>query len=159
MVQVRRGEVSDAESLLSVARRAISISASPWYTPEQLDNWSGAFSESSIRHAVEVSATFVAVADARVAGFSNLISSGDGRAELDLLFIDPDFAGQGLARSLVAAVESEAISRNHRVLWVDASIPAARVFEHLGYQVEHAYLKEFKGLVYENTWLSKRLSA
>ncbi len=157
-MQVRRGEVADAQSLLSVVQRAICISASPWYTPEQLSTWSSAFSESSIRHAVEASATFVAVADGRVAGLSNLISSVEGRAELDLLFVDPDFAGRGLARGLITAVEREALLLEARTLWVDASIPAARVFEHLGYKVEYAYLKQFRDLVYENTWLSKRLS-
>lgn len=156
-MEVRRGRTADAQNLLVVVERSIHVSASPWYAAEQLRAWSSAFSESSIRHVLEKTLTFVVVVNDRIAGFSNLISSNGGRAEVDLLFVDPDFAGQGVARELIDAVERQAMSLNLHEIWVDASIPAACVFEHLGYEVVGTYQKEFRGLFFENTWLRRHL--
>ncbi len=159
LVDIRRVEPTEAQTLAEIAHRAIRISASPWYSHEELEQWTNAFSEVSMRNAIENSAVFGAIASDRIAGFANLVTSANGRSELDLLFVDPDFAGRGVARTLIAAVEEEAASVGVGEIWVDASIPAKSVFERLGYQVQQTHLKEFGAQHYENTWLSKRLGA
>ena len=159
LVDIRRVEPTEAQTLAEIAHRAIRISASPWYSHEELEQWANAFSEGSMRNAIENSAVLGATASDRLAGFANLITSANGRSELDLLFVDPDFVSRGVARTLITAVEEEARSLGVCEIWVDASLPAAPVFEHPGYQVQQTYLKEFGAEHYENAWLSKRLGA
>jgi putative acetyltransferase len=74
--------------------------------------------------------------EGHLGGFANLIVTAAGRAELDLLYVDPDYARRGVARLAIDAVEAEARSRGIDRLWADASVLAAPVFEHLGYVVE-----------------------
>lgn len=110
-----------------------------------------------MHRAIKDSVVFVAEDSDRIQGFASLIKPPTARAELHLLYVDPDFAGRGTARVLIAAIEKEARLHDVSELWVDASIPAAFVFERLGYQVRERYSKRFGGLTYENTWLSRSI--
>jgi putative acetyltransferase len=156
-VELRRAEPTDAAAVLTLIDRSIRIGASRWYSPEQLDSWADGFSETSLLDRIERSVAFVAIEAGRLAGYGDLVVTDGGRFELDLLYIDPDFTGRGVARLLVAAVEDSARDRGADQLWVDASIPAAETFEHLGYRVQQTYLKEHAGSTYRNTWLTTRL--
>jgi len=156
-VEVRPAEPDDAVTLGVVAQRAIRISAAPWYPAEHLETWASAFSGDLVLRALERSAMLVATRNERAAGFASLLETSGDRAELSLLYVDPDFARQGVARELVGAVEEAARSRAVDEIWVDASLPALAVLEGLGYQLRQRYRKEFHGLLYDNAWLSKQL--
>jgi GNAT superfamily N-acetyltransferase len=93
----------------------------------------------------------------RVQGFASLVASSAARCELDLLYVDPHFTRRGVARALIDAIEEQARVNDVAELWVDASIPAAVVFERLGYQIQERYSKRLGEFTYENTWLSRRL--
>lgn len=156
-MRIRPGTPDDAEGIVAIARRSITISAATWYSPHQLQRWSSGFSTPSIVDAITTSEAFLVAEDNRLAGFANLISASEGRSELDLLYIDPDFSGRGVARTLIIAIEDEARARGISDIWVDASIPATRVLEGLDYVVEGVNRKHFGGVDFENVWLRKRL--
>ncbi len=156
-IEIRRAQPDDAEVLASVARRSIQISASLWYSQAHLDHWASAFSGESMLEAIEGSVVFVAEALDRVQGFASLLAPPTAHAKLELLYVDPHFAGRGVARALIAAVEEQARVNGLADLWVDASIPAAFIFERLNYRVRERYSKRLGEFTYENTWLSRRL--
>ena len=156
-MKIRRAQPDDAEVLALVARRSIQISASLWYSQEHLDQWASAFSGESVLGAIADSVVLVAEDADCVRGFASLVASPTARCDLNLLYVDPHFTRRGVARALIDAVEEQARVNDVSELWVDASIPAAIVFEHLGYQVRERYAKRLGELTYENTWLSRRL--
>ena len=156
-MKIRRAQPDDAEVLALVARRSIQISASLWYSQEHLDQWASAFSGESVLGAIADSVVLVAEDADCVRGFASLVASPTARCDLNLLYVDPHFTRRGVARALIDAVEEQARVNDVSELWVDASIPAAIVFEHLGYQVRERYAKRLGELTYENTWLSHSL--
>jgi len=137
--------------------RAILITAASSYTRAELEGWASSFTPDALLVAIESTTVFVATQGAAVAGFANLIDRADGRAELDLLYIDPDFVGRRVSSSLIAAVEDEARRRECSALTVDASLLADPVLQHLGYRVVERYAKSRHGETYLNTLLIKNL--
>jgi GNAT superfamily N-acetyltransferase len=156
-MRVRQGTAADAEVLAEVARRAITITAAPFYDQLQIDQWAGHFTEPVLTQMIATRTVFVVWSRQSPCGFASLLSVPAGHDEVGELFVDPDFSGQGVARLALDAVEREAKARNIGHLRVDASLLAAPVLEHLGYVVEERYDKHVGSVVYRNTWLTKSL--
>jgi putative acetyltransferase len=157
-MEVRRARVGDAAALAEVARRAITITGASVYDTDQLAHWSGSFTPARLEALIgSTSVHVVEVAPDVAAGFASLLVRADGGAEVDLLYVDPSYAGQGVARRAVEAVESDARARGVTTLRADASLLAAPVFEHLGYAVVEHYDKPRGTVTFRNTWLTKHL--
>ncbi|MGO9877581.1 MAG: GNAT family N-acetyltransferase [Acidimicrobiia bacterium] len=154
---VRSAAPDDAAALADVACRAITITGASAYDADQIVVWSSSFSPAALRQVVDSTSVFVVDDSGEIAGFSNLRIRESERAELDLLYVDPGFAGRGVARQAVAAVEAEATRRGITRLWADASLLAAPVFEHLGFTVVERYDKVRGAVSFPNTWLAKEL--
>jgi putative acetyltransferase len=156
-MEVRPATPEDGPALAAVARRSITITGASLYDEDQIAAWSASFSPEAFEQLAVTQLVFVVDADGDIAGFSSLLIREDGRAEVDLLYVDPSFSRRGAARLAVRAVESAARTRGVTSLWADASRLAAPVFEHLGYEVVERYMKERGDLSFPNTWLVKRL--
>jgi putative acetyltransferase len=154
-VNVRKAVADDAEALSGLARRSIQIIGATVMDGPQVDFWASSFTKAKLSSVIANSTVFVVETEGRVGGFANLIVTTAGRAELDLLYVDPDYEGRGVARLAIEAVEAQARSRGIDELWADASLLAAPVFEHLGYVVQERYQKYRGGVTFLNTWLSK----
>jgi len=156
-VIVRPAVAGDAVALARVARRAITTTAAGSYDADQLALWVSSFTPESLAPVVESTTVFVVDLDGEIAGFANLLVTDAGRAEVDLLYVDTGFAGRGVARLALEAVEAEARRRGVTTLFADASLLAAPVFEHLGFSVVERYDKIRGPVSFPNTWLAKPL--
>jgi putative acetyltransferase len=156
-MEVRRAVHEDAEALRDLVLRSITVTGATAYDSRQIESWSTSFTKPHLESIIASSAVFIVEVDGRVGGFANLIVTEAGRAEVDLLYVDPDVAGRGVARRAVEAAEAEARRRGIDHLWADASLLAAPLFEHLGYVVEERYEKRRGAETFRNTWLSKDL--
>jgi putative acetyltransferase len=154
---VRPAVAGDGADLADVARRAITITAAAKYGAEQLAFWASSFTSESLAPVLESTSVFVVDHGGEIAGFASLLVTDAGRAEVDLLYVDPGFSGRGVARLAVDAVEVEARRRGMATLWADASLLAAPVFEHLGFSVVERYDKARGAVSFPNTWLAKPL--
>jgi len=74
--------------------------------------------------------TFVAVVQGVIAGFGAL---DIGHAELDFLYVHPDFTRQGVGRKLAETVEARARAEGLKRLELTASLNALVAYERLGY--------------------------
>jgi putative acetyltransferase len=155
-VIVRPAHAGDAAALAELAHRAIRITGASVYDTEQIATWSGSFISERLAELLESTSVFVVEDGDRVAGFASLLLA-DQRAVVDQLYVDPAFAGQGVARLAVEAVEAAARDAGVDELWADASLLAAPVFEHLGYVVAERYEKPRRAVSFTNTWLRKQL--
>ena len=156
-MRVRRGSPADARELAELARRAITITAAPIYDQLQIEQWAGHFTEAVLARTIDTGTVFVVGSGPSACGFASLVGTSGGRDEVGDLYVDPEFVGRGVARRALDAVESEARRRSIGRLWVDASLLAAPVLEHVGYVVEERYDKRVGTVVYPNTWLTKSL--
>ncbi|MEI7618238.1 MAG: GNAT family N-acetyltransferase [Actinomycetota bacterium] len=156
-MSIRRAVPDDAEQILRVVLRAIGGVAAGVYTAEQLEAWSAGFSDVSLVAAVDNTFALVAEVDGRVVGFANLILRDETVAELDLVYVDSAYQRSGVARALLTALETHAVSEGISELAADASLSAVALFEGAGYAVQSRYDKHYRGLVFANTWMLKKL--
>jgi ribosomal protein S18 acetylase RimI-like enzyme len=126
-VSVRRGEVDDLAQIREVFRRSSLSNAAD--RPHLLAH----------PDALELDAdgvlggrTRVAVAGGRIAGFATT-SLGDGAAELDDLFVDPDAMRQGLGTALVRDAAAMAHRAGATRLEVTANEDARAFYESVGF--------------------------
>jgi GNAT superfamily N-acetyltransferase len=78
---------------------------------------------------------FVAELDGGIAGFATVLPRGDGEAELEDLFVDPDAWRRGIGTRLVAEAEQRAAALGARALHVIASERARAFYERCGFRV------------------------
>lgn len=120
----------DAEAIRDVYRASVCGLAVSHYPPEVLAAWAQLDPARSLgARAKGGEALFVAVENGRVVGFSALRGE-----EVRAVFLHPDWAGRGLGRQLLAAVETEARGRGASELVVRSSLNAAPFFETQGYR-------------------------
>lgn len=81
--------------------------------------------------------TIVTEHDGTVVGFADLTDD----AELDMLFVHPDFGRRGVARALVTAVLDEARRRGLRRVTTRASHAARPAFQRFGFVVDRENLE------------------
>lgn len=157
-MRLQRLEPDRAPAIAAVFRAAVVATEGTAYTADQVATWLAGMTEARLRAAIASSQLLGALDDdGALLGFANLVDVGAGAGELDLLYVDPAAGGRGVARVLVAEIERLAAEAGMVLLRVDASVLAAPVLEHLGYEVERTYDKEVGGVTFPNTWLRKSL--
>ena len=77
----------------------------------------------------------IAEVDGRIAGFAVILDDG-GKAELDGLFVDPDYWRRGIGSALVAEAVGAARRRGLSLVTVVASPEAAAFYVRCGFAVE-----------------------
>jgi putative acetyltransferase len=137
---VRRAVESDASSIRGVIERSIRYSAADVYTPAQIDAWAGGGSRQGVVTMIHTTVAFVAEANGRVVGFTNLVG-----ADVDQLYVDPEFGSRGVARRLYEAAEAAARGRGIHGLTASASLRAVPVFERFGFVEEARVDRSFNG--------------
>lgn len=126
----------DATATRAVFERAVRITASADYTPQQVDAWAPVSLDASAfaawaaaRAAAE---TTVAVNDDdEVVGFSDLVQS----TLLDMLYVDPSVGWRGVGSALVRHVVSLAREGGADAVDTYASLTARPLFERHGFVV------------------------
>lgn len=133
MIRVRGYEPRDALDTLDVFRSAVRGAAVRDYSPAAVLAWAPDDVDEQ-RWAARRSAahTFVACDGVRIAGFSDVTDDG----LLDMLFVHPDYSGQGVARQLVHAVLQEARLLGLTRVVTHASLTAKPAFERFGFVVD-----------------------
>jgi GNAT superfamily N-acetyltransferase len=86
--------------------------------------------------AVQQRRTRAAVAESGIAGFATWLSGQDA-LEIEDLFVDPDWMGQGIGRALVADLIAIARGRGARRVEVTANQHALAFYEKAGFLVDH----------------------
>ncbi len=120
----------DAPVLEEIFRASITQLTGDDYTEAQQEAWaSAADNEEAFAKRLGHQLTLVASLEGSVAGFASLGPAG----KIDLLYVHPATAGQGVAAMLIDALEKLAGARGAGKLVVDASDTARGFFEKRGY--------------------------
>jgi putative acetyltransferase len=147
---------ADAKRCAEIFRASIEELAAEDYDADQREAWaSRADDEQAFGARLAGALTLLAVIDAKIAGFASL----KGAEEIDMLFVDPEFARQGVGRALIDALTRLAGARGAKRLTTEASDVAKPLFERQGFsaQKRNLVLKGDQWLA--NTTMTKSLDA
>ena len=98
--------------------------------------------------------TLVVQLDGIYLGFTSLKDN----KTIDMLYVHPDYAGEGIGTALVDAVEKIAAARGAETLTADASDSAVTFFERLGYEQTSRNSVPIAEQWLSNTTMTKRLT-
>jgi putative acetyltransferase len=130
---VRAARVDDIEGMIAVFRASVHGIARRDYTADQVCAWApeaidrAAWLRRAERHLVWVAAG----ATGTLGGFIELADDGC----VDMLYVHPALARQGVATALLATAEASAQARGLTDLFTAASLTARPFFERHGFQV------------------------
>ena len=147
---------ADAKRCAEIFRSSIEELAAEDYDADQREAWaSRADDEAAFGARLAGALTLLAVIDGEVAGFASL---KDGE-EIDMLFVDPEFARQGVGRALVDALTKLAQARGAKRLTTEASEVAKPLFERQGFTAQKRNLVRNGDQWLANTTMTKTLGA
>ncbi len=99
--------------------------------------------------------TLIVGAGGQLQGFATL----KGNTEIDLIYVHPHGAGQGVGSTLLDALERIATARGATSVTVDASDMALPFFEHRGYVATQRNARPLGDVWLSNTTMKKQLGA
>ncbi|BDV34052.1 MULTISPECIES: GNAT family N-acetyltransferase [Methylocystis] len=147
---------SDAAALAALFRASIEALAAEDYDADQREAWaSAADDEAAFAARLAGALTIVALADGEIAGFASL---KDNKL-FDMLYVRPDYAGQGVGAALADAIEKLAGARGTKTLTVEASDTARDFFAARGYVAQSRNTVTIAGEWLGNTTMTKQLAA
>jgi putative acetyltransferase len=145
---------ADARRCAEIFRSSINELAEDDYDEEQREAWaSRAEDERAFGARLEGDLTLLAMIDSAVAGFASL----KGADEIDMLFVAPEFARQGVGRTLVDALTRLAQARGAKRLTTEASDVAKPLFERQGFTAQKRNLVRKRDQWLANTTMTKTL--
>lgn len=155
-MRLRRAAPADRAPIWAVRTRAIRHGAASHYDADAIAAWTGRLTPAKCGERLLTRAMFVAEDDdGRIAGYAQL-DPADGVVEA--VYVDPDFARQGIGRALLAALEDEARRLGIDRLVLESSLNAVPFYAAQGYGKD-ADLASGDGRAIACTLMSKRLDA
>mgnify|MGYP005857732207 CR=1 FL=1 len=135
-IAIRRFQENDAKALVALTKAAIYGIGKRAYTPTQVAAWAAhsSCSQRFLASAAKGDTVLIAV-DPMDRPIAYAVLDADG--DVDMLYAHPDYAGRGLAGTLLLEVESRAKKAGVTRLFTQASEIARPVFERAGYVVLH----------------------
>ncbi|MXR50569.1 GNAT family N-acetyltransferase [Halovenus sp. WSH3] len=156
-VRLRSAEPADASTVLAIKQAAIDGIDSPAYTDAQIAAWRPDDDVTAdFRRAIRSDRfeTLLAEIDGVAAGYAVLNAERD---RIDAVFVRPEFAGGGVASSLVSQLESRARVRGATALTLVSSLNAGPFYESLQYRESGRQTRSIDGTEVEFAVMRKSL--
>ncbi len=147
---------ADVPVLAAILQAAVEDLAAEDYDEAQRAAWAAvADNEAALGASLRSALTLVATLEGAPVGFVTLRAPD----KIDMLYVYPAAARQGIATMLVGAIETLAAGRGAKQLEVDASDTARALFEALGYDPVLRQTVTVGGVWLGNTRMRKVLAA
>jgi putative acetyltransferase len=147
---------ADAKRCAEIFRLSIEELAAEDYDADQREAWSSrADDEGAFGARLAETLTLLAIVDGTVAGFASF----KGGEEIDMLYVDPEFARQGVGGALVDALSKLAEARGAKRLTAEASDAAKPLFERQGFTAQKRNLVHVGDQWLANTTMTKTFGA
>ncbi len=145
----------DAPMLAAIFAASIEGLTGDDYSEAQQEAWAqAADDEAAFGKRLAGQLTLIATIQSSPVGFASL----KGADHIDMLFVHPSVAGQGVATMLVDALEKLAGARGAKTLTVDASDTAEPLFRKRGYTAKQRNTVTLNGEWLANTTMQKALA-
>lgn len=147
---------SDAMALRDLFGQSIEELTADDYDEEQRLAWmSSAVDAKAFAARLAGMLTLVVNLDGEYLGFASLKDN----KTIDMLYVHPEFAGEGVGRALVEALEQIAAARGATDIGTDASDTAEPFFARLGYESQHRNSVPIDDQWLSNTTMTKKLAS
>jgi putative acetyltransferase len=144
---------ADTDILAEIFRASVEELTGDDYSETQQASWAATADEEEFAAKLAGELTLVATIAGAPVGFISL----KGADHVDMLYVHPGVARQGVATALYEALERLAAARGAKQLMVDASDTARSFFERLGFDAKYRNTKSLGGEWLGNTHMQKRL--
>ncbi|BBF92429.1 GNAT family N-acetyltransferase [Blastochloris tepida] len=144
---------ADAPALTALFEASVAELAAEDYSDAQLAAWIAALDEADLAARLADQLALVATVGGEIAGFAAL----EGNRAIDMLYVHPEMARQGVATALIDALEKLAAARGAKALEVEASDTAEPFFRYRGYSPERRNTKVLGDEWLGNTTMKKTL--
>ncbi len=145
---------ADTMALVDLFAQSIEELTADDYTEDQRLAWASTAEDAeAFAERLAGMVTLVVEVDGQYAGFGSLKDN----STLDMLYVHPYFAGQGVGTALAEALETLAAARGATALTVDASETAQPFFEGRGYVAMHRNSVPREDQWLTNTTMKKEL--
>lgn len=155
-IRIRRAIETDLPAIRETHLASIRGLCAGTYSPKQIEKWTS--NRELDRYAPLVTPRFhclVAVDDTALGGFGTLDLE---KSEISSLFVRPDYAGAGLAGSLMRQLESAAREHGLQALSLESTVNARAFYLKHGFQVLAPVVKRFSnGLEIDCFQMQKQL--
>lgn len=141
-----RASKEQAEEVFDLVQKTIAAVYPRYYPKEVVDFFFQHHSKEKILKDIKKGNLWLLLADKKIVGTGSYKDN-----HITRVYVDPDYQGQGYGSYIMQNLENE-IFLKHEVIYLDASLPASRLYEKLGYiTVKHEKLAVTNGavLVYE----------
>jgi putative acetyltransferase len=146
---------ADAMALRDLFAHSIDELTVDDYDEDQRLAWAASAEDAAaFRHRLGAALTLVVQLDGEYLGFGSLKDN----TTIEMLFVHPDYAGEGVGRALADALERIATARGAEAVTVDASDTAVPFFEHRGYVATQRNSVPRDDQWLSNTTMVKRLA-
>ena len=125
---IRSFELSDLVSVKNLIYRTIDVSYSTFYNDDAIAFFRNHHCNDNILKDSGEGYTIVLEKDNRIIGTGTIL--GD---EIKRVFVDPEFQKRGFGKHVMRNLEAKAISLRINRVKLDASLPAKRFYDSLGY--------------------------
>jgi putative acetyltransferase len=155
-VSLRPFVPADLKRCAEIFRVSVEELAAEDYSADQREAWaSTSDDEEAFAARVGGGLTLIAIIDGASAGFATL----KGAEKIEMLYVDPEYAGQGVGRTLLDALTRLAIARGASRLTTEASDVSRPLFEKQGFSAEKRNLVRVGDEWLANTTMVKPLGA
>lgn len=151
---IRKAGISDIDEIRQLFYDTITSINTRDYNEVQIDAWSSGYHNVNIwKEKLETQTFFVAESEKGIVGFGSITNEG----YLDYLYTHKHHQRQGIATMLELASEQWARSSGLHEIHADVSLTARPFFLSMGFIVSKIYSKEFQGITFTNTIMTKTL--
>lgn len=155
-MHIRPFRPGDASALRAVFYSSVHQLARLDYSAAQLHAWAPSeYDAVQWAERLRANQPFVAEVDGAIAGFADVQPSG----YIDQFFVAGDWAGRGVARTLMAQIHHTAAQARMSRLWAQVSLSAEPFFRRSGFVLEARQQVTVRGVVLANARMGKPLHA
>jgi GNAT superfamily N-acetyltransferase len=151
----RRAAPADLPALWELRTRAIRAGCAGHYAPDIIEAWCAAAPPEKMAAQIAAGGALVEEEDGQMLGYAILdLDTG----ELDAAFVDPAWQGRGVARRLLAALDTLALRHGLRRLYLSSSLNAVPAYERAGYvALRRETYPHRSGVALESVFMEKTL--
>jgi putative acetyltransferase len=153
---IRPFKPQDANALAALFHASVREGGLGDYSSEQVSAWSPEMPNPRRYHKQAEGRVFLVAENDKgePIGYGDLEPDG----HIDHLYCRPDAIGKGVGAALLEALQSAAKAAGLKVLFVEASEPAKRLFERRGFQLDHRREIEVNGVSIHNYRMTKTIA-
>lgn len=153
-IELRTAVFDDIPAIVEMYRRTVHSVNAADYTPAQIKVWAdGAVNFPRWEKAIKEQYFVLAEIDGKLAGFSSIAKDG----YLDFMYVSKDHQRCGVASMLLNEIERKAVEQRNPQIYSHVSKTARGFFQKMGYEHKEDIRDLYKGELFINALMVKKL--